>query len=103
MIKKSVSNPKNVWNQLLSWLFIQQKEYNKAFIQEKALFKRDPKNIDNILSLGYNSFENKAYDTARNCFDFILKNSPNRTSFNCELIYYKNCHCKNQPNIEQII
>ena len=76
LIKKSVSKPKNIWNQLLSWLFIQQKEYNKAFIQEKALFKRDPKNSDNIIALGYNAFDNKAYTTASACFDFILKNSP---------------------------
>ena len=76
LIKKSVSNPKDVWNQLLSWLFVQQKEYNKAFIQEKALFKRNPDNIINIIKLGFNSYNNKEYNTAKQCFDFIIKNSP---------------------------
>ena len=76
LIKKSISKPKDVWNRLLSWLFIQQKEYEKALIQEKALYKRNPKYIINILDLGYNSFDNKAYSTAKKCFDFILKNSP---------------------------
>jgi tetratricopeptide (TPR) repeat protein len=75
LIKKSVSNPKNVWNVLLSWLFIQQKEYEKALIQEKALFNRNPKYIVNIINLGYNSYNNKAYKTAKRCFDFILENS----------------------------
>ena len=76
LIKKSVSKPKNVWNQLLSWLFIQQKEYEKAFIQEKALYSRNPKYIVNIIDLGYNSYNNKSFETAKKCFDFILENSP---------------------------
>ena len=76
LIKKSVSNPKNVWNVLLSWLFVQQKEYEKALIQEKALFHRNPEFIINILNLGYNAFENKAYKTAKKSFDFILEKSP---------------------------
>ena len=76
LIKKSVSNPKNEWNVLLSWLFVQQKEYEKALIQEKALFNRNPKYIANILNLGFNSFNSKAYETAKKCFDFILEKSP---------------------------
>ncbi len=76
LIKKSVSNPKDVWNQLLSWLFIQQKEYEKALIQEKALFNRNPEYIVNIINLGYNAYNNNAFDTAKKCFDFILEKSP---------------------------
>ena len=30
------------WNQFLSWLYINLKEYNKAFIQEKSIYKRNP-------------------------------------------------------------
>jgi tetratricopeptide (TPR) repeat protein len=76
LIKKSVSNPKDVWNRLLSWLFIQQKEYEKAFIQEKALYNRNPEYIVNILDLGYNSYSNNAFETAKKSFDFILEKSP---------------------------
>ena len=76
LIKKSVSNPKDVWNRLLSWLFIQQKEYEKALIQEKALFNRNPEYIVNIINLGYNAYNNNAFDTAKKCFDFILEKSP---------------------------
>jgi tetratricopeptide (TPR) repeat protein len=76
LIKKSVSNPKNVWNTLLSWLFVQQKEFQKAFIQEKALYNRNPQLISNILGLGFNAFDNKAYSTAKQCFDLIIEKSP---------------------------
>ncbi len=103
LIKKSVSNPKDVWNTLLSWLFIQQKEYNKAFIQEKALYKRDPKNITNILSLGYNSFQNNAFATATNCFDFITQNSPViEQVLTAHLYSVKISIAKNQSNTDQL-
>jgi len=103
LIKKSVSNPKDVWNTLLSWLFIQQKEYNKAFIQEKSLYKRDPKNITNILSLGYNSFQNNAFATATNCFDFITQNSPViEQVLTAHLYSVKISIAKNQSNTDQL-
>jgi len=103
LIKKSVSNPKNVWNELLSWLFVQQKEYEKAFIQERALFNRDPKYINNILSLGNNSFSNKAYGTAKKCFDFIKEKSPFiQHVLTASLYTVKIAIATNQPEIEQL-
>jgi len=73
LLKKSVSNPKNVWNELLSWLFTKQKEYKKALIQEKALFNRDPNYIETIFRLGKIAFENNNTKTAKECFEFILE------------------------------
>lgn len=103
LIRKSVRNPKDVWNTLLSWLFIQQKEYDKAFIQEKALFKRDPKNIVNILNLGYNSFQNEAYTTSASCFDFIIQNSPFIAQvLTANLYTIKISIAKDQPNTDQL-
>lgn len=40
LLKRSQNNPQNYWNQLLSWLYIQQKDFEKALIQEKALHRR---------------------------------------------------------------
>ena len=73
LLKKSISNPKNVWNELLSWLFTKQKEYGKAFIQEKALFNRDPAYIETVFRLAKIAFENNDNTTAKKCFDFILE------------------------------
>ena len=75
LLRKSVSNPKNVWNELLSWLFSKQKEYGKAFIQEKALFKRDPQYIENIVTLGKIAFDDQDYIAAKDCFTFLLNNT----------------------------
>jgi tetratricopeptide (TPR) repeat protein len=73
LLRKSASNPKDVWNVLLSWLFTQQKDYQKAFVQEKALFKRNAANLDAIFSLAKIAFQNKNYNTAKECFSFITE------------------------------
>ena len=75
LLRKSISNPKNVWNELLSWLFAKQKEYNKAFVQEKALFKRDPTYLEGIFELGKIAFEGADLATAKRCFIFFLEHS----------------------------
>lgn len=71
LLRKAASNPKNEWNILLSWLFAQQKDYNKAFIQEKALYQRNSGNLDQIFNLGKIAFENRAYEAAQDCFNFV--------------------------------
>jgi tetratricopeptide (TPR) repeat protein len=63
------------WNQFLSWFFVQQKDYGKAFIQEKAIFKRDPEMFYNIVNLSRMAMEEKEDATAREILDFILKNT----------------------------
>jgi tetratricopeptide (TPR) repeat protein len=75
LLKKSVSNPKNEWNILLSWLFSQQKEYGKALIQEKALYNRNAFDLAEIFSLGKLAFDNKEQEAAKLCFDFINENT----------------------------
>ena len=75
LLKKSISNPKDVWNEFLSWLFTKQKEYGKAFIQEKALFKRNPDYIDNIFRLGRIAFNDNDLLSSKNCFNFLLENT----------------------------
>lgn len=75
LLKKSISNPKSEWNILLSWLFAQQKEYQKAFVQEKALFQRNQNGLDQIFSLGKMAFDDKNYDASANCFQFVVENS----------------------------
>jgi tetratricopeptide (TPR) repeat protein len=63
------------WNQFLSWFFVQQKEYGKAFIQEKAIFKRDPDTFHNIVTLAKLAVEENEDETAREILAFILANT----------------------------
>lgn len=63
------------WNQFLSWFFVQQKEYGKAFVQEKAVYKRNPETIYNIIILGKLAVEENQHEDAKTIFQFILDNS----------------------------
>ncbi len=75
LLKTSISNPKNVWNELLSWLFTKQKEYSKALIQEKALFRRNPDFIGGISKLGKIAFNDKDFSASKKCYQFFLENT----------------------------
>lgn len=63
------------WNQFLSWFFIQQKNYGKAFIQEKAIFKREPDLFMNIVNLSQLAIEEGEEETSREILAFILENT----------------------------
>ena len=58
-----------------SWLFIQQKEYGKAFIQQKAIYKRNPESFTNIVSLGQMAIEDNDQDSAQEILSFVLENT----------------------------
>ena len=63
------------WNQYLSWFYVQLKEYGKAFIQEKAIFKRNPETFSNIVNLGKLAIDEGVQDTATEILTFVLENT----------------------------
>ncbi|WP_298893991.1 tetratricopeptide repeat protein [uncultured Psychroserpens sp.] len=75
LLKKLQSNPEPYWYDMLSWLYIQQKEYNKAFTQEKALYRRSQESLSRILDLALATVKEKENEVANSIFQFILDNS----------------------------
>nr|WP_299170499.1 tetratricopeptide repeat protein [uncultured Allomuricauda sp.] len=76
LLKNAQKNPDILWNELLSWLFIQQKQYNSAFSQEKAIYKRsEGSSMDRLNSLGQIALEDKDYQSATSIFEYIVENS----------------------------
>ena len=63
------------WNDFLSWLFVQQKEYGKAFIQQKAIYKRNPESFANIVNLGQLAIEDNDQSSAEEILTFVLDNT----------------------------
>jgi len=63
------------WNQYLSWFYVQQKEYGKAFIQEKAIYRRNPETFSNIINLAQLAIEEKEQETAKEILTFVLDNT----------------------------
>ena len=63
------------WNQFLSWLYVQNKEYAKAFIQEKAIYKRDSDSFSNIVNLAQLAMEDGETESATEILNFVLENT----------------------------
>ena len=75
LLKKIQSQPNIIWNQLLSWLFIQQKDYNKAFAQEKAIFKREQETIIGITDLANITIDEENIDISKEILTFVINNA----------------------------
>jgi tetratricopeptide (TPR) repeat protein len=87
LIKRLQENPITIYNDLLSWIYIQQKEYYKAFVQQKAIYKRTMGSLNQIFQLGKISLENEAYDDALEIFDYI-KNEAQRSTDKIKASHY---------------
>lgn len=75
LLLRTQQNQALFWNQFLSWLYIQQKEYSKAFIQEKAIYKRNPESFEDIIQLAQLCINDNDNETANNIFQFIIDNT----------------------------
>ena len=75
LLKRLQEDPNLLYNRLLSWLFIQQQEYNKAFIQEKAIARRN-NNLNGVFTLAAVAVENEAYDLARSIYEYLVAQAP---------------------------
>ena len=87
LLQNAQKNPDILWNELLSWLFVQQKQYKSAFAQEKAIFKRTGESsMERLENLGQITLEDKDYENATAVFEFIVGNSNDpRTILNAQL------------------
>lgn len=63
------------WNHYLSWFYVQQKEFGKAFIQEKAIYKREPESLISIVNLSQFALNEDDTETAEEILNFILLNT----------------------------
>lgn len=61
------------YNELLVWLYIQRKDFYNAFLQAKAIDKRNKTQGDKLLEVGKISFNNKDYGNASLIFQYIVK------------------------------
>ncbi|MEL4306614.1 tetratricopeptide repeat protein [Joostella sp. CR20] len=84
VLKRSQTNPNVLWNELLSWLFIQQHDYKSAFTQEKAIYKRsEVTSLNTIIELGVIAYDNEDAETARQIFQFVVEQTQDQ-----ELLMY---------------
>ena len=75
LLKKIQDQPNIIWNQLLSWLFIQQRGYTKAFAQEKAIFKREQETILGITDLAAITIKDGNRAISEEILRFVINNA----------------------------
>ena len=75
LLKKIQSQPDVLWNQLLSWLFIQQKDYKKAFIQEKAIYRQEQETLQGIVDLARITIAEDDVEIANEILRYLIDNA----------------------------
>jgi tetratricopeptide (TPR) repeat protein len=72
LLEKAQKDPDIIWNELLSWLFIQQEQYASAFRQEKAIYKRmEGNSLQRMENLGDIALEGGNKSVATDVFKYI--------------------------------
>ncbi|MDB5257965.1 MAG: hypothetical protein JWM14_2660 [Chitinophagaceae bacterium] len=83
LIEKVQKYPeKELYSDLIIWLYIQQKSFDKAFVQVKALEKRN--NFfrgSRLMELGGIAFENQDYEVALQVFQYVEREFPNTPNY----------------------
>ncbi|MBK0369460.1 tetratricopeptide repeat protein [Flavobacterium agrisoli] len=77
LILRTQKNQDIFWNHYLSWFYVQQKEFGKAFVQEKAIYKRNPESLASILNLAQFALDEDDETAAQEILTFVTENTTN--------------------------
>ncbi len=79
--KVQKGNQKPVYNELLFWLLLQEKDFSTALIQAKAIDKRNDENGSRLINLGKLCVSNQQYDVAEECFQYVIAKGNQNTNY----------------------
>lgn len=102
LLRKIQKNPDATdYSELLLWLFLQEKDFESAFIQARGLDKRLGENGERLLSLGRTCVSNLDYTTAEKCYQYVVekgKENVNYITARMELINASNTRITTSGN-----
>lgn len=75
LLKRAQQTQALMYNEFLSWLFIQQKEFKKALVQEKAIHKRNEENLNRLTDLAKITISEKDFQAAQETITYIIDNA----------------------------
>lgn len=84
-IQEEAGNP--IFNELLVWTHLQQKNFSAALRQARALDRRMENNGQNILEVGMIAFENDDFKSASQAFGYIISDFPDSPNQRLALRY----------------
>ena len=104
ILRKIQKEPsKDIYSELLVWLYIQDKNFNGAYNQAKALDRRLEENGKRLYSLAQLSLSNKEYAIAEKCYAYVIslgEKSPYTLSAKMRLVEVMKLKTLNQDYIE---
>lgn len=82
LLKKTQKDPGNTaFSEMLLWLSIQQKDFDMAFIQARALDKRNDEDGLRLLKLAQICKDHKNYDIAIDCYEYVMGKGEEKAYF----------------------
>ena len=82
LLEKIQKHPDDIiYSELLTWLFIQKKNFKAAIIQAQALDKRIRGEGKMVYELGIICIENKEFEAGRNAFKYVMQYGPENMFF----------------------
>ena len=75
ILKKLQSSSNIFWNQMLSWLYVQQQDFKKAFLLERSIFRRNNNSLQGIIDVGIMAKSAKNYAVTFEVFDYVIQNA----------------------------
>ncbi len=72
---------KTIFSELLIWLYVQEKDFEKALFQTKALDKRNNEQGTRLLALGQLALSNKNYNVAVECYKYVVDLGKNKRNY----------------------
>lgn len=77
LLKRTQKNPETIiYTEMLTWLFMQKKDFASAFVQASALDKRLGENGGRIMNLANLASNNKDYETAKRAYQYVIDKGP---------------------------
>jgi tetratricopeptide (TPR) repeat protein len=82
LISRVQKNPSEItYSELLMWYYLQQKDFNKAFLQARAIDKRQKLEGVKIVEIGLIAMNNKDYKAAATIFEYLTNTYPQSTYY----------------------
>ena len=78
-VQESPDNP--LYSELLIWVQMQQKDFYGAFMQAKALDRRNRTEGERIMEVAAIALENREYDTALKMYDYVTEKYPRSVNY----------------------
>ena len=73
LLKRIQQDPdRTSYSEMLVWLFVQQKDFEGALVQAKAIDKRKKEDGNRIMALANISLANYDYETAKNAYNYLI-------------------------------